>query len=108
MFSLPSDVAGHLAGGGTLVVPSRQRARAVQLTHAAAQTAQGKRVWVSADVLAVGALGWELRSWAVMGAYPRLYYGTDMRAYQLLTGCALACLWRTGALDRVCASRMAA
>jgi ATP-dependent helicase/nuclease subunit B len=41
------------------VVPSRQRARAVQLAHAAAQTAHGKRVWASADVLAVGA--WQRR-----------------------------------------------
>jgi len=69
---------------------------------------RGRRLAAAVSVLAVAALGWQLRSWAAVGAYPRLYYGTDMRAYQLLTGCALACLWRTGALDRVCASRVAA
>ena len=41
------------------MVPSRQRARAVQLAHAAAEITQGKRVWASADVLALGA--WQRR-----------------------------------------------
>ena len=41
------------------MVPSRQRARAVQLAHAAAELSRGRRVWSSADVIALGA--WERR-----------------------------------------------
>ena len=51
MFSIPSDVAAHLQGGGTLIVPTQQRLRAVQLAQAAAQLARERRVWAGADVL---------------------------------------------------------
>jgi ATP-dependent helicase/nuclease subunit B len=65
----------HLQGGGTLVVPSRQRAHAVRLAHAAAELAAGRRVWASADVLA--AAGWLRREIergivATGGGLPRL------------------------------------
>ncbi|HEY0768256.1 MAG TPA: hypothetical protein VGD47_09900, partial [Steroidobacteraceae bacterium] len=50
MFRLPTDVSEHLREGGTLIVPSRQRAHAVRLAHAAAALEAGRRVWASADV----------------------------------------------------------
>ena len=56
--------------------------------------------------IALAALAWHLRWWAVGGTYARAYYGTDMRAYELLAGCALACAWRTGAFDRVSRGRL--
>jgi len=37
--------------GGTLIVPTPQRAAALRLAHSAAQLAAGRRVWESADVL---------------------------------------------------------
>ena len=40
MFRLPPELSEHLQRGGTLIVPTRQRARAVQLAYAAAQLAQ--------------------------------------------------------------------
>jgi ATP-dependent helicase/nuclease subunit B len=51
LFKIQSDVDGHLRGGGTLLVPTPQRVRAVQLAYAAAQLAGGSRVWASPDVL---------------------------------------------------------
>ena len=59
MFRLSSDVESHLQRGGTLLVPSRQRLRAVQLAHAAAQIAGAQRVWASVDVLTPS--GWARR-----------------------------------------------
>ncbi len=56
MFRLPPELTEHLQRGGTLLVPSRQRARAVQLAYAAAQLAAGLRTWASADVLSLA--GW--------------------------------------------------
>ncbi len=51
MFTLPTHLSEHLRQEGTLIVPTRQRVRAVQLAHAAAQLAAGARVWASPDVL---------------------------------------------------------
>jgi probable DNA repair protein len=51
LFRLPSDVSDHLRQGGTLLVPSQQRLRAVQFAHAAAELEAARRVWTSADVL---------------------------------------------------------
>ena len=53
MFRLTSDVAEHLRAGGSLIVPSRQRAHAVRLAQAAGALAGGLSVWASADVLGV-------------------------------------------------------
>jgi probable DNA repair protein len=41
----------HLAGRGTLVVPSSQRAAAVRFAHARAALAGGERIWETPDVL---------------------------------------------------------
>ncbi|HEX4025151.1 MAG TPA: PD-(D/E)XK nuclease family protein [Steroidobacteraceae bacterium] len=41
----------HLRRGGTIIVPSRQRAAALRLAHSAAMLASGQRVWESPDIL---------------------------------------------------------
>ncbi|MBS0376991.1 MAG: PD-(D/E)XK nuclease family protein [Proteobacteria bacterium] len=51
MFRLPEDLAEHFRGGGALIVPTRQRVRAVQLAVAAGELAAGRSVWASPDVL---------------------------------------------------------
>ena len=48
-----------IEAGGTLVTPTRQRAHALRLAHAAAQLARGRRVWASPDVLPLE--GWLTR-----------------------------------------------
>ncbi len=59
MIRLPSHIAETLQAGGTVVVPSRQRAHAVRLAHAASQLERGLTVWRSADVLPLE--GWLTR-----------------------------------------------
>ena len=56
MLRLTEDVDRHLRGGGTLVVPTWQRARAVQLARASGELAAGRRAWPSDDV--IGAAAW--------------------------------------------------
>jgi probable DNA repair protein len=51
LLELNSELLTHLESGGTLVVPSRQRATAVRLAHSSAMLAAGLRVWNSPDVL---------------------------------------------------------
>ncbi|MFI4886804.1 MAG: PD-(D/E)XK nuclease family protein [Steroidobacterales bacterium] len=51
MLKLTSHVASAFERGGTVVVPSRQRAHALRLAHAAAQLAHGRKVWPTADAL---------------------------------------------------------
>ncbi len=59
MLKIPLHLGVVLERGGTVVVPSRQRAHALRLAHAAAQLAAGKRVWSSPDALPLE--GWLLR-----------------------------------------------
>lgn len=59
MLKLPNHINGILGRGGTVVVPSRQRAHALRLAYASAQLAQGRRVWSSADTLPLE--GWLAR-----------------------------------------------
>lgn len=75
MFRLPTDLSAHLQGGQTLLVPTRQRVRAVQLAYAAAQLAGGARVWASPDVLTPAA--WARRELTALASgagadWPRL------------------------------------
>ena len=74
MLKLPNHINGVLARGGTVVVPSRQRAHALRLAHAAAQLAQGSRVWPSPDTLPLeGWLAREIERYAARsGGVPRL------------------------------------
>jgi ATP-dependent helicase/nuclease subunit B len=80
LYRLPSELSDHLKRGGTLIVPTRQRARAVQLAQAAAQIASGRQVWASADVLTVPA--WRRREIQRAAAqrpseWPRLLSGAE-------------------------------
>ena len=59
MLKIPSHLSVVLERGGTVVVPSRQRAHALGLAHAATQLGGGKRVWRSPDTLPLE--GWLLR-----------------------------------------------
>ncbi len=91
MFSLPPEIAGHLASRGTLLVPTRQRLRAVQLAHAAAALRRGLAVWESADVLTPAAFArreCERLAAATPGQWPRLLSSTQEWA-----------LWRAAAAD---------
>lgn len=59
MLKIPSHLSVVLERGGTVVVPSRQRAHALGLAYAAAQLARGSRVWASPDALPLE--GWLMR-----------------------------------------------
>ncbi len=48
-----------IEAGGTVVTPTRQRAHALRLAHAAAELARGRRVWPSPDVVPLE--GWLTR-----------------------------------------------
>jgi ATP-dependent helicase/nuclease subunit B len=51
LLELSSENLEHLTRGGTLVVPSPQRAAALRIAYTGAQLASGRRVWSSPDVL---------------------------------------------------------
>jgi probable DNA repair protein len=51
LLELTNELLAHIQSGGTLVVPSRQRATAVRLAHSVAMLDAGLRVWPSPDVL---------------------------------------------------------
>lgn len=55
MIKLPPDLLDIVLAGGTVLVPSRQRAHAARLAFAATQLANGVRVWVTPDILPVDA-----------------------------------------------------
>jgi RecB family exonuclease len=55
LIRLPSDLLQILLTGGTVVVPSRQRAHAARLAFAATQLEKGARVWDTPDILPVDA-----------------------------------------------------
>ncbi|HZO21600.1 MAG TPA: PD-(D/E)XK nuclease family protein [Steroidobacteraceae bacterium] len=59
MIRLEESISAAVEAGGTLVVPSRQRAHAARLAYAAAQLARGRHVWASPQILAVE--GWQVR-----------------------------------------------
>jgi ATP-dependent helicase/nuclease subunit B len=51
LIRLPTELREVVEQGGTVVVPSRQRAHAARLAHAAAELAAGRRVWATPDIL---------------------------------------------------------
>ncbi len=51
MIKVPAHLEAVIEAGGTLVTPTRRRAHALRLAHAAAQLERGRRVWPSPDVL---------------------------------------------------------
>ena len=93
MLRLPSELETHLQGGGTLIVPTRQRARAVRLAHATRQLEGGARVWQSADVLPLS--GWQRRE---AEALARAAPATTPR---LLAAVEEWYLWRSCTLEAV-------
>ncbi len=75
MIRLPTELREVVKQGGTVVVPSRQRAHAARLAHAAAELAAGRRVWATPDILPVEAwLTREVERYAAAAgtAVPRL------------------------------------
>jgi ATP-dependent helicase/nuclease subunit B len=59
LIRLPTELNEIIKQGGTVVVPSRQRAHAARLALAAAHLSQGHRVWATPDILPVE--GWLTR-----------------------------------------------
>jgi ATP-dependent helicase/nuclease subunit B len=51
LLELTHELLEHLKGGGTLVVPSRQRAAAIRIAYGAAMLGAGLTVWDTPDVL---------------------------------------------------------
>jgi ATP-dependent helicase/nuclease subunit B len=91
LFSLPPELASHLGSSGTLLVPTRQRLRAVQLAHAAAALTGGLAVWDSPDVLTPAAFArraCERLAACAPQEWPRLLSGTEEWA-----------LWRAAAAE---------
>ncbi len=105
MFRLPPDLTEHFRHRGTLLVPTRQRVRAVQLAYAAAALEAGRQVWESPDVLTPAA--WAAREYERLaqtapGSWPRLLSAAEewalwrqaaaaaARAYELLDEGGLA------------------
>jgi ATP-dependent helicase/nuclease subunit B len=75
LIRLPTELRKVVKQGGTVVVPSRQRAHAARLAHAAAELAAGRRVWATPDILPVEAwLTREVERYAAAAgtAVPRL------------------------------------
>jgi probable DNA repair protein len=79
LLELSNELLAHLNHGGTLIVPTRQRAAAVRLAHTAAQLAAGARAWNTPDVLPWS--GWLERSLdaaaARSGQVPRRLSGSE-------------------------------
>jgi len=59
LIKLPNDLMDIVLAGGTVLVPSRQRAHAARLAFAATQLANGARAWATPDILPVD--GWLIR-----------------------------------------------
>lgn len=103
MLKIPEHISAIVQRGGTVVVPSRQRAHALRLAHAAAQLAQGKRVWTSPDALPLEA--WQIREIERYAA--GIGSGGGGRVPRLLSPAEEWLLWRqctaaaTGDLDLV-------
>jgi probable DNA repair protein len=51
LLELPAELLKHLERGGTVLVPSRQRAAALRLAYSAAMLGAGRRVWTTPDIL---------------------------------------------------------
>jgi ATP-dependent helicase/nuclease subunit B len=80
LFRVPTHIGRHLSEGHTLLVPTRQRMRAVQLAYAAERLGSGASVWASPDVLTPQ--GWARRECLAMAAaapagWPRILGGAE-------------------------------
>jgi RecB family exonuclease len=91
LIRLPTELIEVVKQGGTVVVPSRQRAHAARLAHAAAELAEGRGVWATPDILPVEAwLTREIERYAATA-------GTD--APRLLSPAEDWFLWRQCAAE---------
>ncbi|TLY61097.1 MAG: hypothetical protein E6K52_08760 [Gammaproteobacteria bacterium] len=74
MIRLKTDLNEVIRRGGTVIVPSRQRAHAARLAYAAAELDSGRRVWATPDILPLDAwLTREVERHATAGgSLPRL------------------------------------
>lgn len=73
MIRIPTGIGRVLRVGRTLLVPSRQRAHALHLAHAAAQLEAGRRVWTTPDVLPLDAwIAREIEARALRASVPRV------------------------------------
>lgn len=91
MIRLPTELNEVLQRGGSVIVPSRQRAHAARLAHAAAELRRGQRVWATPDILSVDAwLTREVERYAATG-------GTNVP--RLLSPAEEWFLWRQCAAD---------
>jgi ATP-dependent helicase/nuclease subunit B len=85
LIRLPQDVLSAIEEGGTVVVPSQQRAEAVHRAYAAHALAGGRKVWPTPDVL-------PLEVWATKEIERRCASGE--RLSRLLTPAEDWLLWR--------------
>jgi probable DNA repair protein len=91
LIRLPTELNEVLQQGGTVIVPSRQRAHAARLAYAAAELRRGQRVWATPDILSVDAwLTREVERYAATG-------GTNVP--RLLSPAEEWFLWRQCAAD---------
>lgn len=86
MIRLPSELNQAIERGGSVVVPSRQRAHAARLAHAAAQLDAGRKVWPTPDILPVE--GWLMRE------VERYAAGAGTEVPRLLSPAEEWLLWR--------------
>jgi ATP-dependent helicase/nuclease subunit B len=86
LIRLSDDLFDLVQAGGTLIVPSRQRAHAAQLAFAAMQLARGLRVWATPDILPVEA--WLIRE------TERLATASNARLPRVLSPAEDWLLWR--------------
>lgn len=108
LLELSYEFTEHLRAGGTLVVPSAQRAAALRLAYGAAQITAGARVWNTPDVLPWSA--WLARGLdearARGGAIPRRLAGAEewwLWRGAVRSACSddLGVLWPDGLVDTV-------
>lgn len=85
MIRLPKDVLDAIEQGGSVIVPSQQRAEAVHRAYAAHALASGRKVWPTPDVL-------PLEVWATKEIERRCASGE--RLSRLLTAAEDWLLWR--------------
>ncbi len=93
MIRIPAQLRESFERGGTVIVPTRQRAHAVRLAYAAQQLAHGRRAWGSPDVLPLEA--WLTRAIERHAALSP----ASLRLPRLLSAAQEWLLWRESAAE---------
>ncbi|HKT74883.1 MAG TPA: PD-(D/E)XK nuclease family protein [Steroidobacteraceae bacterium] len=100
MIRLPDAISQLIQDGGTLVVPSQQRAHAARLADAAANLARGRQVWRTPDILPLeGWLAREIEWIARDQPLPRLL--TSAEEWLLWRDCTVAATSDVTLVNRV-------